>query len=463
MNYHQQISDPREDEEAMTGQFPSNSQHHQQHEIEIGRVHHRDCHQSETQQQQEPLKESQKVATTTTITHENGACIDDSNESFKFSDIMIDISTATNAAEATNDGTIRLQPANDSLEEKEVTSADNEYKSSIANNDDEQNKSFPFNDILTHLQKYKERNNHVNIPKSDPAYTNILDSLIKHGIEHETNKKWVEKYNMLKEYKEKHGDCDLPEAHLELGGWIKEQRRLLVGAKRSDYFFQHRFQQLEQLGFDWNTPPWDVRYQELTTFKDVNNHCDVPSNFPGGLGIWVLNQRFNVRDMPQERITVLDALGFIWNHNRKDRKDDAWNLQFEALMDYKRENGHCNVPTTRAGATKLSKWVGKQREEYRKWETKKQSQLSQYRIDKLNEAGFQWSLTNNKTVSWEERFEALKRFKEENGHCMVPRGHVDFGSWPSYQQNQYKNWKEGKSSKLTKEKVNKLIEIGFLS
>jgi len=131
-------------------------------------------------------------------------------------------------------------------------------------------------------------------------------------------------------------------------------------------------------------------------------------------------------------------------------------------MEYKRENGHCNVPTTRANATKLGKWVGKQREEYKKWEKKKQSQLSQYRIDKLNGAGFQWSLTR-KSVSWEQRFEALKRFKEEHGHCVVPSGHDDFDSWPSYQRSEYKNWKEGKKSKLTKEKIDKLIEIGFLS
>lgn len=473
MNYHQQISAPREDEEALNGQYPSTPQHQQQHEIEIDKIdpapvkHHH--HQQQQQQILEPSKGPQK--STTTI-HENDACIDNNqNNVFQSSEIEIDIPitpvvAATAAAETMNDETTILQPTNDFVEEKEMTTANNENSSIPSSDDDEQNKSdsFPFNDIITQLQHYKERNNQVNIPTSDPAFTTILDSLIKHGIEHETNKKWVEKYNVLKEYREKNGDCDLPEAHLEMGHWIKEQRRLHASeAETSDYLFQHRFQQLDQLGFDWNTPPWDKRYQELTTFKEINNHCDVPANHPGGLGIWVVNQRFNVRDMPQERITVLDAQGFIWNHNRTDRKDDAWNLQFEALMEYKRENGHCNVPTTRTGATKLGKWVGKQREEYKKWEMKKQSQLSQYRIDKLIEAGFQWSLMTNKTVSWEERFEALKRFKEENGHCVIPRGHVDFGSWPNYQRNQYKNWKEWKSSKLTKEKVDKLMEIGFLS
>ena len=498
MNCHQHIPTPQENNEAaLNEQFPSTTQNQheqqqqqqqqqQQHEIEIDKIdpvpvnvqhHHHDYRQSDTHQQQNILEPRKVPLNATTATHENDACIgkNENNDVFQSSEIGIDIpitqqvaaATAAVAVEATNDGSQQLQQTSDSLEEKEMASAKNE-NSSIPNNsdDDGQHKSsFPFNDILTQLQTYKERNNHVNIPTSDPTYTQILDSLIKHGIEHDTNKKWVEKYNLLKGYKDKHGDSDMPEADLEMGDWIKDHRKLQAKADLgSDYLFQHRFQLLDQLGFDWNTPPWDVRYQELTTFNEVHNHCDVKANHPGGLGIWVVNQRFNVRDMPQERITVLDALGFIWNHNRKDRKDDAWNLQFEALMEYKRENGHCNVPTTRASATKLGKWVGKQREEYKKWDKKKkQSQLSQYRFDKLNEAGFQWSLMSKKTLSWEERFEALKRFKEKNGHCAIPRGHVDFGSWPNYQRNQYTNWKEGKPSKLTKEKVDKLIEIGFLS
>ena len=44
----------------------------------------------------------------------------------------------------------------------------------------------------------------------------------------------------------------------------------------------------------------------------------------------------------------------------------------------------------------------------------------------------------------------------------IPRNHPDFGNWPLYQRSQHKLFKEGKKSKLTKEKVDKLIQIGFL-
>lgn len=96
-------------------------------------------------------------------------------------------------------------------------------------------------------------------------------------------------------------------------------------------------------------------------------------------------------------------------------------------------------------------------------QNKKSSQLDKYRIDKLNEIDFQWSLQGWKTVSWDDRYEALKRFKEKHGHVVVPRNHPEFKEWPKYQKSQYKLFKEGKKNKLTQEKVDKLIEIGLLT
>ena len=102
----------------------------------------------------------------------------------------------------------------------------------------------------------------------------------------------------------------------------------------------------------------------------------------------------------------------------------------------------------------------------------------------MNAVGFKWSLQNYTVVSWEDRFEAsngidiclpfmcasvvspfvhqaLKQFKEQHGHCRIPRNHEQFGSWPTYQRSQYRLFKEGKKSKMTQERADKLIEIGF--
>jgi hypothetical protein len=45
----------------------------------------------------------------------------------------------------------------------------------------------------------------------------------------------------------------------------------------------------------------------------------------------------------------------------------------------------------------------------------------------LESIGFQWRLKPEK-VSWDERFEALKCYKEEFGHCRPPQNHPEIGS-----------------------------------
>jgi len=61
------------------------------------------------------------------------------------------------------------------------------------------------------------------------------------------------------------------------------------------------------------------------------------------------------------------------------------------------------------------------------------------------------------------KFQALVDFKEKHGHVQIPRNHPVFGNWPVYQKAQYKLFKDGKKSKLTEDKVEKLIRIGFLA
>ena len=60
---------------------------------------------------------------------------------------------------------------------------------------------------------------------------------------------------------------------------------------------------------------------------------------------------------------------------------------------------------------------------------------------------------------WEERLELLKAYKEEHGHCVVPRSAeyrgVKLGSWV----NRQRQW--GKSGKLSKDRVAQLNGIGF--
>ena len=116
------------------------------------------------------------------------------------------------------------------------------------------------------------------------------------------------------------------------------------------------------------------------------------------------------------------------------------------------------------------------------------SRLGRDRIDKLNDIGFQWRLRPER-VPWEDRFEALKQYKAENGHCRVPMSIPELGKWAKYQrvslplrclsfflhtcdvqkltlvapllQDQYVLFVKGKKAKITQAKIDKLLSIGF--
>ena len=99
----------------------------------------------------------------------------------------------------------------------------------------------------------------------------------------------------------------------------------------------------------------------------------------------------------------------------------SWNDMFFALLAFKSKLGTFNVPAQ----TKLGKWVMKQRQEYSKLQRKKIdyrhcSELSEERIQVLDSLGFIWdTMLHENGRRWNQRFEELKQWKDEHGHCNV--------------------------------------------
>lgn len=67
--------------------------------------------------------------------------------------------------------------------------------------------------------------------------------------------------------------------------------------------------------------------------------------------------------------------------------------------------------------------------------------------------------------NWTEKFEELLRFREGNGHCLVPNCHPEnpaLAQWTKRQRYQYKLKQDGKRSTITDERVRALDEAGFV-
>ncbi len=262
---------------------------------------------------------------------------------------------------------------------------------------------------------------------------------------------WEEMFTMLKEYKDKQGNCNVPQrwkANEQLGKWVSQQRvRYKKGVLIVD-----QIKRLEDIGFEWERKGayWEEMFTMLKEYKDKQGNCNVPQRWKANeqLGSWVNAQRQYYRKgisiLSKDQIKRLEDIGFVW-----DTLKTRWEELFEVLKKYKKDHGDCNVPTNWTENMQLSNWVAVQRRNY------KNKILTDDNINCLENIGFEWGVLESQ---WEEMFEELKKYKENHGNCNVPKywsKNKRLGNWVSVQRSKYKN------GKLGDDNINRLENIGF--
>jgi hypothetical protein len=296
------------------------------------------------------------------------------------------------------------------------------------------------------------------------------------------DKIWHQQYEKLVEFKRNNGHCLVPQGYqkdVSFGMWVNTQRQFYSKNKlRLD-----RKVLLDELGFVWKVGNyalesiWKKHYEQLVEFKQKNGHCIVGANAGcimvdeenKALGKWVSNQRERHRNnkMRLDRKNLLDELGFGWSvakpaPNAAQRPNDLgsrWHKQYEKLVEFKRKNGHCSVPTrTYQEDLSLGKWVSNQRQMH------VSNTLRLDRKELLDELGFAWkrgAAGNNKKETdetWNKQYEKLVEFKQNNGLCLVPNKYkedVALGNWVNTQRQIHSN------KELRLDRTGLLEELGF--
>jgi hypothetical protein len=207
---------------------------------------------------------------------------------------------------------------------------------------------------------------------------------------------------------------------------------------------------MTEVGFVWDLleAAWEEQFAALTEYKESHGHCNVPKRWPDNpaLAHWVGDQRSMNRKgcLPKERQRRLEALGFVW-----DSLEAKWEEQFAALVRYRQQHNHCNVPYNSPENLVLGHWVSEQRTVQRK------GRLSSEKQRRLKALGFEW---NTFEAQWEEQFAALAEYKEKHGDCNVssisPQNPV-LGRWVSTQRG--KQW----AGHLSQERQRRLEALGF--
>lgn len=261
---------------------------------------------------------------------------------------------------------------------------------------------------------------------------------------------------------EKNGHCNVTTCNKDddkiLGRWVKKQR----SRKSKGSLQQDRIDRLEKLNFVWDRhqDQWEDRYAQLRAFHRKHGHCNLPKSNKKNkeeqrLEVWVSKQRMRRkgRILPQDRIERLDEIGFVW-----ERLEESWDHKYGQLCAFKSKYGHCNVPFSRSKANGeefegLGTWV--QRQRAAKKRTKTGFLFPPDRLARLEEIGFLWDARD---VIWNEKFQELKKFREDHGHCNVPRenkGNTKLRTWLKTQRTICNQ------GKMRSDRKAKLISIDF--
>lgn len=150
----------------------------------------------------------------------------------------------------------------------------------------------------------------------------------------------------LREYKEKHGHCDVQSrGNGRLGEWVHRVKQSYKKGLLADDLQR----ELDEMGLSWNH--WEKMYKELRAYSEEHGHC-CPTRMDGeverysSLQRWVSTNRAWYKipgKLSAEQIALLNAIGFDWDpvQTRKEggnsapriRNASKWSAKFQANYD----------------------------------------------------------------------------------------------------------------------------------
>lgn len=253
---------------------------------------------------------------------------------------------------------------------------------------------------------------------------NIQETTTHRNVTNKNDIKFMEKFNLLKEFKEEFGRFPKTTEKykgVKLGMWCSTVRNKKWRQSKD------RIAMLDSIGFIWcvHDYKWDKNFKLLKEFKEEYDRFPISGEIYKGtkLGMWCDIQRHyynNDRDcISEDRIAMLDSIGFIWSIHAYQ-----WDKNFELLKEFKEEYGRMPSSNEDYKDVHLGMWCANVRYTYKVY-----NNLSEDLYIKLKEIGFMFDCINENFM---QRVELLKEFKEEKGR--LPKQYerykdVELGFW----------------------------------
>ena len=167
--------------------------------------------------------------------------------------------------------------------------------------------------------------------------------------------------------------------------------------------------------------------------------------------------------MSTYRVEALKQIGFTFD--KTNTAEALWQKRYHELVEFKMKYGHCNVPQKYPVNQPLGKWVHRQRFQMKKLKYGDTSSLSFHRAEALELIGFCYNPPNSEEEIWQQRFQQLIAYRNQNGHCNVPRNYCpdkQFGHWVNMQKINLMRFRHG-SKIISSDKATALTKIGLLA
>jgi len=243
----------------------------------------------------------------------------------------------------------------------------------------------------------------------------------------------------------------------KLRRWMSDQRTEYKQYQKGEKsgMTEEKIARLQQIGFDWDTAPLPIGRPRVR--EEDGAAADAAAAAAAAVGGFVRAPRGTLTEEERRKA----------KHMRKrppkpltaEKKAD-WDRMYGEFLAFREEYGHSNVNTTEKN--ELAKWVSKQRYEYKLLKEDKHSLLTTNQLMKLQDAGFVFAPRGSSYLSWSERIDQLRAWKDEKGHLKIPVNDPELGSFVKAQREAHRRRVGGEETNMTDERYNDLLELGFI-
>lgn len=202
-----------------------------------------------------------------------------------------------------------------------------------------------------------------------------------------------------------------------------------------------------------------TRQMASSNTSSISEDSDISFNLSSN---WPMNSQVRTSQVPGPSFEVTIPSPPPRDPSIRSCHVEQWNQRYRELEAFREEFQHCLVPLLWPRNPSLAHWVKRQRHQYRMKCEGQHSTMTDERQAALERLGFVW---DSHGATWEERWNELREFKEQNGHTNVPKRYPQnhqLAVWVKCQRRQYKLLTQGKPSNMTNTRIRRLHLLGFV-